>query len=129
MIFSRVVDEIYIISELWIRSKAELWMRSSHSPPTENNQMANPSYSVSSFGQPHRITRTYIEMEFLNISLTKDSNLLLHAIHCPFKENHNLLWFSKYIQKSEKQENSSLFGNSIFLKRKMRVENWTKTRV
>ncbi len=36
------------------------------------------------------------EMEFLDTSLTKDSSLLLHAIHSPFyrpifKENHTLL--------------------------------------
>ncbi len=40
----------------------------------------------------------YTKMEFLGISLTKESSLLLHAIHClfywrDFKENHTLLWF------------------------------------
>jgi hypothetical protein len=51
------------------------------------------------------------EMEFLDINLTKDSSLLLHAIHSPFywrifRENHTILWFKKSLQKkSAKQEN------------------------
>ncbi len=41
---------------------------------------------------------TSSEIEFLDINLTKDSSLLLHAIHSPFylanfKENHTLRWF------------------------------------
>jgi hypothetical protein len=41
---------------------------------------------------------SYTEMEFLDISLTKNSSLLLRAIHNPFywhnfKENHTLLGF------------------------------------
>ncbi len=40
------------------------------------------------------------EMEFLDMNLTKDWSLLLHAIHSPFywpifKEIHSLLWFLK----------------------------------
>ncbi len=43
---------------------------------------------------------TCAEMEFLDINLTKDLSLLLHAIRSPllqadFKENHTILWFSK----------------------------------
>ncbi len=50
------------------------------------------------------------EMEFLDINLTKDSSHLLHAI----QDNQTLLGFKKYTQKkSVKQENSSLFVNSI----------------
>ncbi len=43
-------------------------------------------------------------MEFLDISLTKNSSLLLYAFHSLstggfFRENQRLLWFKKYIQK------------------------------
>jgi hypothetical protein len=52
---------------------------------------------------------TYPEMEFLDINLTKDSSLLLHAIHSPFmadfKENHTLLWFEKSLQKIRETKN------------------------
>ncbi len=46
----------------------------------------------------------------LDINLTKDSSLLLHAIHIPlladFKEKSTLLWFLKIrTKKSEKHEN------------------------
>ncbi len=53
-------------------------------------------------------------MEFLNINITKDSSLLLHAIEsfqlADFKENHTLL---QSLQKIREQVNSSLFMNSI----------------
>jgi hypothetical protein len=40
----------------------------------------------------HEVERP--EMEFLDINLTKDSSLLLHAILLSaLKENHTLLWF------------------------------------
>jgi hypothetical protein len=44
------------------------------------------------------------EMEFLDINLTKDPGLLLHAIYsllylADFTENQTLFWFSKSIQK------------------------------
>jgi hypothetical protein len=57
------------------------------------------------------------EMEFLDIYLTKDSSLLVHAIHSPFysgfKENHTLLWFKnpyKKIRETRKLE-STVFMN------------------
>jgi hypothetical protein len=55
------------------------------------------------------------EMEFLDISLTKDSSLLLHAIHSPFywRIKKTLLCFQNPYKKSGKQENLSLFMNSI----------------
>ncbi len=54
-------------------------------------------------------------MEFLDISLTKDLSLLLHAIHSLFfKENHFFSDFKNLNKKSVKQENSSLFMNNIF---------------
>jgi hypothetical protein len=44
-----------------------------------------------------------------------------------FKENpYSTLVLKIHTKKSAKQENSSLFMNSIFKKGKMRVENWTK---
>ncbi len=57
------------------------------------------------------------EMEFLDINLTKDSSLLLHAIY-----SQSLYWqiLKLLTKKSTKQENSSLFMNSIFLNGKMR---------
>ncbi len=67
-------------------------------------------------------------MEFLNIILTKDSSLLLHAMHAiqsPFywrilKKTKLFLTEQK---KSRKQENSSLFMNRILKNEKMRVDN------
>ncbi len=61
---------------------------------------------------------TYTEMEFLVINLTKDSNLLLHAILSPFSWRilqKTLLYsgFKNPYEKSAKQENSSLFMNSL----------------
>ncbi len=58
-------------------------------------------------------------MEFLDISLTKDSSLLLYAIHSPFyylilQKTRLYLGFKNPSKKSVKQENSSLFMNSIF---------------
>jgi hypothetical protein len=47
------------------------------------------------------------KMEFLDISFTKDLNLLLHAIHSPFK------W--QILKKTSKQENLSLFMTSNFV--------------
>jgi hypothetical protein len=52
------------------------------------------------------------EMGFLDISLTKDSCLLLHAIQSlleDFKEKQNI----SLVSKSAKQENWSIFMNSI----------------
>jgi hypothetical protein len=57
---------------------------------------------------------SFPEMEFLEINLTNDSSLLLHAIHSLFRENQKLLYSCfKNTKKSTKQENSSLFVNSI----------------
>jgi hypothetical protein len=70
-------------------------------------------------------------MEFLEIKLTKDLRPLLHAIHSPFyadfKENHTLLWFLKSLQKSAKQENSSLIMKRIlYIEQKNKGEISTK---
>ncbi len=51
------------------------------------------------------------EMEFLDVNLTKDSSLLLHAIHSPFLLYSGLK--KKHKKKFAKQENSSLFMKSI----------------
>jgi hypothetical protein len=57
------------------------------------------------------------EVEFLDINFTKDSSLLLHAIHSPFYWRNlkkTILFFGlKHYKNSTKQENSSLFMNSI----------------
>ncbi len=50
-------------------------------------------------------------MEFLDIRLTKDSSLLLYDIHSPFYGR--ILKKTILCKKSAKQENSSLFMNSI----------------
>ncbi len=70
----------------------------------------------------------YPEMEFLDINLTKGSSLLLHPIHRPFywrilKKTILYSGFKNTYKKSAKQENSSLFMNSILKNGKMRVEN------
>jgi hypothetical protein len=72
-----------------------------------------------------------LEMEFLGINLTKDSSLLLHAIHSPFywrilKKKTLFSGFKNHYKKYAKQENSSLFMNCILNNGKMRVENLTK---
>jgi hypothetical protein len=53
-------------------------------------------------------------MEFVDISLTKDSILFLHAIHSPLywrliKKTILFSVFGKPYKKTAKQENSSLF--------------------
>jgi hypothetical protein len=58
------------------------------------------------------------EMEFLDIILTEDSSLLLHAIQSPFywrilKKTIFFRGLKNLVQKNAKQENSSLFINSI----------------
>jgi hypothetical protein len=58
------------------------------------------------------------EMEFLDINLTKDSSLLLHAIHSLstggfLKKPETTLVLTIHTKKTAKQENSSLFVNSI----------------
>jgi hypothetical protein len=58
------------------------------------------------------------ELEFLHISLTKDSSLLLHSIHSPFywrilKKTILISGFKNHYKKSAKQENSSLFMKNI----------------
>ncbi len=58
-------------------------------------------------------------MEFLDINLTKNSSIWLHAIQSSFywwifKENHTLLsGFTNPYKKHAKQENSSIFMNNI----------------
>ncbi len=76
----------------------------------------------------------HTEMEYLDINLTEDSSLLLHAIRSLihwriFRKNRTLLWFLKQNKKSLKQENSRLFMNSILWNKIKRVENQTKTQV
>jgi hypothetical protein len=58
-------------------------------------------------------------MEFLDINLTKDLSVLLHAVHFPSTGGFSrelygtLLWFLKSFKKSVKQENSRSFMNNI----------------
>jgi hypothetical protein len=71
----------------------------------------DPTYSSPNY---HHIPYLPPEMEFLEISLTKVSSLLLYAIHtsqslqmATFKENcscHTLFWFLKYIQKNPRNK-------------------------
>ncbi len=74
-------------------------------------------------------------MEFLDISLTKDSSLLLHAIHSPFywRILRKTILYSgfknPYKKNPRNKKNSSLFMNSILWNGKMRVEHQTKTQV
>ncbi len=73
-------------------------------------------------------------MEFLDINGTKDSSLLPHAIRSPstgrFKrKSYSSLLKKKSFQITAKQENSSLFMNSILKNGKVRRENETITRV
>jgi hypothetical protein len=70
------------------------------------------------------------EIEFLDISLTKDSSLLLHVIQSAFywrilKKIILFSGFKKPYKKSAKQENSCLLMNSILYNGKVRVENLT----
>ncbi len=63
-------------------------------------------------------TEQYPEMEFLEINLTKDSSLLLHAIHSLFhwrifKKMYSSLVLKILTKKSTKKEISSQFMNSI----------------
>jgi hypothetical protein len=72
------------------------------------------------------------ELEFLDISLTKDSSLLLHAIYSLstggfLKRMRLYSGFKNTDKKSAKQENLSLFTNIILYKGKMGVENQKKT--
>jgi hypothetical protein len=70
------------------------------------------------------------EMEFLDISLTKDSSLLLHAIHWQISKKTILFFgFKNPYKKIRKTKNSCLFMNSILWNRKKRVENQTIVRV
>ncbi len=58
-------------------------------------------------------------MEFLDINLTKDLIILLHAIHSPFycrgfdRKPYSTLVLKNTYKKFVKQENSSLFMNGI----------------
>ncbi len=67
----------------------------------------------------------------MDINVTKDSSLLLHAIYSPFyrqifQKTKLFTGFQDPYQKSAKQENSRLFMNGILWNGKMRVENQTK---
>jgi hypothetical protein len=61
------------------------------------------------------IPNTDPEIEFLDINLTKESSLLLHAIHVNSTVPSTILYsgFNNPYKKSAKQENSSLYINSI----------------
>jgi hypothetical protein len=84
-----------------------------------------------------RALRTYSsspEMEFLDINLTKDLIILLHAVHSPFywrisRRSSSSLVLIIITKESTKQGNLSLFMNSILQSGKIRLENWTKIRV
>jgi hypothetical protein len=70
----------------------------------------------------------------MDINLKKGWGILLHAIHSPFywrilKKTILFSGLKNPYEKSTKQENSSLFKNSILQNGKMRVENQTKTRI
>jgi hypothetical protein len=72
------------------------------------------------------------EMEVLDIKLTKESTLLLYHNTGGFLKKTKktilpTLVLKIHTKKSAKQENSSLFMNSILWKGKMRVEHQTKT--
>ncbi len=63
------------------------------------------------------------EIEFLNIYLTKDSSLLLHAIHSPFywrilMKTILFFGFKNLYKKVRETKNPSLFMNSIFRREK-----------
>ncbi len=67
-------------------------------------------------------------MEFLDINFKKDSSLLFHAIHSSFywrilKKTKLFFGFKNTYKKSVKQENLSLFMNTILSNRKRKVEN------
>ncbi len=86
-----------------------------------------PTYGAAFHPESGRRT----EIEFLDIHLTKDSSLVLHAIHSPWRILKKTLpvlvsGFENPYKKSAKQENSSLF---ILLNGKMWVENQTKAQV
>jgi hypothetical protein len=73
-------------------------------------------------------------MEFLDINFTKDSSLLLHAIHSSFnwrilKKTKLFFGFKNTYKKSVKQKNLSLFMNSILLNRKIKIENLSLKRL
>jgi hypothetical protein len=75
-----------------------------------------------------------LEMEFLDINLTKDLSLLLYAIYNLFywrllKKTVLYTDFKDSHKKSTKQENSSLFMNSILYNEKMRAENLSLRRL
>jgi hypothetical protein len=76
----------------------------------------------------------YAEMEFLDMNLTKESIsfapcYLLFLLLADFTENqYSTLVLKLHTKKSVKQENSTVFMNSIFSNRKTRIENQTKTR-
>ena len=80
-------------------------------------------------GQKICIVSATPEMEFLDISLTKDSSLLLHAIHSPFywrilkKTMLSSGFKNPYKKNSRNKKISSLFMNSILQSGKMRLEN------
>ncbi len=62
----------------------------------------------------------------LNINLTKDSSLLLDAIHSlarrSFKENQTLLWFLKMHKKIRETKKLVSFREKYCIERKKRVK-------
>jgi hypothetical protein len=73
------------------------WPAPALSPPPA--APVSPSPTLRNRGQSYSyLSNPGLEEEFLDINLTKDSSLLLHAIPKAllledFKENHTLIWF------------------------------------
>jgi hypothetical protein len=75
---------------------------------------------------------TYTEMEFVDISLTKELSLLLHAIHSLFywRILKKTILFSSFKNPYKKIHETIKLESIHFVERKkMRVENQRKTRV
>ncbi len=79
------------------------------------------------------VSNSFPEIEFLDINITKDSSLSLHAINSPFYQRNlkkTILFsgFNNPDKKISETRKSSLFMNSIQQNGKVKVENQTKTR-
>ncbi len=91
-----------------------------------NNVSPNEPRTVEAGGRTYTWCRPYVgmawakpEMEFLDINLTKDSSLWLHAMHSPFywrilKKPILYSGFNDPYKESTKQESSSLFKQGGF---------------
>jgi hypothetical protein len=66
------------------------------------------------------------EMEFLDINMTIDTSLLIHAIYSPFYWRvlkKTILWFKNTYKKYAKKENSGPCMNTILWNGKLSAEN------